>query len=231
MMYLSRVRVTTEGLDRKCLVSLLSGDAYANHQLLWRLFGDATERSFLFRQETEQDQLSPDHNPRGLPLFYVLSEQVPTAVPGLLELETKPFSPALATGDQLTFRLRANPTISRKTESGRSARHDVLMDAKSWCKHHGVNDRSEVQSHMVDAAITWLNNQSEKSGFNMVSAPQLTGYRQHAIRRKGTEIRFSSIDYEGVLTVTHPERFKDMLCRGLGRSKAFGCGLMMVRRA
>lgn len=63
MMNISRVRVATEGLDRRSLVSLLSGDVYANHQLLWRLFGDAEQRSFLFRQETELDQLSPDQVP------------------------------------------------------------------------------------------------------------------------------------------------------------------------
>ena len=230
-MNISRVRVATEGLDRRSLVSLLSGDVYANHQLLWRLFGDAEQRSFLFRQETELDQLSPDQVPRGLPLFYVLSKQIPVAVPGLLELETKPFSPLLVAGDRLTFRLRANPTISRKTEAGRSARHDVLMDAKTKCRHQGIVDPREVQGHMDEAAIKWLDNQSAKSGFILESLPQLTGYRQHAIQRKGTEIRFSSIDYEGILKVTTPELFKEVLCWGLGRSKAFGCGLLMVRRA
>ncbi len=230
-MNISRVRVATEGLDRMSLVSLLSGDVYANHQLLWRLFGDADQRSFLFRQETELDQLSPDQAPRGLPLFYVLSEQIPAAVPGLLELETKPFSPLLVAGDRLTFRLRANPTISRKTEAGRSVRHDVLMDAKTWCKHHGIDVPKEVQGHMDEAAIKWLDNQSAKSGFALESFPQLTGYRQHVIKRRGAEIRFSSIDYEGILKVTTPELFKEVLCRGVGRSKAFGCGLLMVRRA
>lgn len=231
MMYMSRVRVATEGLDRRRLISLLSGDAYANHQLLWRLFGDSAQRSFLFRQEIEQDQLSPDQAPRGLPLFYVLSDQMPAAVPGLLEMEAKPFSPVLATGDRLAFRLRANPTISRKTETGRSVRHDVLMDAKIRCRQQGVDRPDEVRRCMDEAAVRWLESRSENAGFSLESVPQLSGYRQHANKRKGTEIRFSSIDYEGVLSITDPAVFQEALCQGLGRSKAFGCGLLMVRRA
>ena len=72
-MYLSRVRVATQGLDRHALVKLLSGDAYANHQLLWRLFPEAESRPFLFRQEMENEQLDAEVRPRGLALFYVLS--------------------------------------------------------------------------------------------------------------------------------------------------------------
>lgn len=231
MMYLSRVRVATEGLERQKLVSLLSGDAYSNHQLLWRLFGEADQRAFLFRQENEKDQLGAGLEPRGLPLFYVLSDQTPVAVPGLLELETRSFSPVLTAGDRLTFRLRANPTISRKTEAGRSVRHDVLMDAKAQCRNLGVDRPDEIRRQMDQAAIRWLQVRSENSGFALESVPQVSGYRQHVNKRKGAEIRFSSIDYEGVLHVTDPDSFRDMLYQGLGKSKAFGCGLMMVRRA
>jgi CRISPR system Cascade subunit CasE len=38
------------------------------------------------------------------------------------------------------------------------------------------------------------------------------------------------LDYKGVLCVTDTELFKTTLFNGIGRSKAFGCGLMMVRR-
>lgn len=230
-MYMSRVRVATEGLDRRKLLALLSGDAYANHQLLWRMFSDAPHRSFLFRQETEIAQLSLGDNPRGLPLFYVLSEERPVAVPGLLEAESKEFSPVLVAGDRLAFCLRANPTVSRKTEIGRSVRHDVLMDAKTQCRQQGEACPEVVRQRMEEAAIGWLDGRSAAAGFILESVPQVTAYRQHANRRKGAEIRFSSIDYEGVLAVTNPELFNRTLYQGLGKSKAFGCGLMLVRRA
>lgn len=230
-MYLSRVRVATEGLDRRKLLSLLHGDAYSNHQLLWRLFSDDSHRSFLFRQETENEQFRLGVEPRGLPLFYVLSESRPVAVPGLLDAESKPFSPVLTTGDRLIFRLRANPTVTRKTETGRSVRHDVLMDAKTQCRQQGGDVPEDVRRRMEEAAIHWLADRSAKAGFALESAPQVTAYRQHANKRKGADIRFSSLDYEGVLKVTDLDLFNQTLRRGIGKSKAFGCGLMMVRRA
>lgn len=229
-MYMSRIRVATERLDRAKLMSLLSGEAYGNHQLLWQLFSDEQKRVFLFRQEMEQDQLCAGESPRGLPLFYVLSELEPVPVPGLLEVQTKPFSPNLKTGDVLAFRLRANPTISRKASTGRSLRHDVLMDAKTRCKKDGISDPEAIRNAMDEAAIEWLVSRSGNSGFELESAPRISGYRQHVNRRKNKEIRFSSIDYEGVLRVTDEGRFRETLFSGLGRSKAFGCGMLMVRR-
>lgn len=81
-MYLSRVRVATEGLDRNALLALMAGDAYGNHQLLWQMFTDQEERNFLFRQEIEQEQLSPDSDPRGLPLFMCYRRSHPPACQG-----------------------------------------------------------------------------------------------------------------------------------------------------
>lgn len=231
-MYLSRVRVATEGLDRKALLALTAGDAYGNHQLLWQMFTDQQERKFLFRQEIEQEQLSLGLDPRGLPLFYVLSEEPPTSVPGLLQAETKMMAPRLREGDALTYRLRANPTVARKKGGqGRSVRHDVLMDAKKQCQNAGVADSSDIKAHMDAAAGDWLAQRAINAGFELSAEPLVSGYRQHVIRRKGQEIRFSSIDYEGVLTVSAPEKFAQTLNQGLGRSRAFGCGLMLVKRA
>lgn len=230
-MYLSRVRVATQDLDRNALVKLLSGDAYANHQLLWRLFTQAEERPFLFRQEMEKDQLNAEQTPRGLPLFYVLSSREPEPVAGLLECQSKPFDPQLSSGNKLLFKLRANPTVARKNAGEkRSRRHDVLMDAKWQCRQQGQETPCEVREAMDASAEKWLRNRSEAWGFTLDSTPQLSGYRQHQWQRQKRQIQFSSVDYEGVLTVSDPERLRAALFSGVGRSRAFGCGMLMVRR-
>ena len=36
--------------------------------------------------------------------------------------------------------------------------------------------------------------------------------------------------YEGVLTVTDVDKFKELLCNGIGRGKAYGMGLLTVMR-
>jgi CRISPR system Cascade subunit CasE len=230
-MYLSRVRVATQGLDRQALMKLFFGDAYANHQLLWRLFPEAETRPFLFRQEMEIEQLDAELRPRGLPLFYVLSSFKPAPLPGLLQCEPKRFDPRLVKGDRLLFRLRANPTVARK-EAGESKarRHDVLMDAKWRCRNEEGVDAQSIRHAMDKSAEQWLQDRSKGWGFELAVAPQLSGYRQHQLWRKQREIRFSSVDYEGVMTVTDSDRLRDALFHGVGRSRAFGCGLFMVKR-
>lgn len=230
-MHLSRIRVATRGLDRSALVKLLAGDAYANHQLLWRLFTEAEDRPFLFRQEMEKEQLQAHEFPRGLPLFYLLSSCAPEPVPGLLECDSKPFDPQLSPGDRLLFKLRANPTVARKSDGEkRSRRHDVLMDAKWRCRQEGRDAPWELREAMDASAEQWLSDRSEAWGFVLESAPQLSSYRQHQWQRRQRQIRFSSVDYEGVITVTDPERLRAALFNGVGRSRAFGCGMIMVRR-
>lgn len=233
-MHLSRVRVATEGLNPTSLHQLLQGNAYGNHQLLWKLFPDEEGRPFLFRQEEERDTPSVAEQPRGLPLFYVLSRSEPQDVPGLLACESKPFDPQLRAGQHLGFRLRANPVVARREEGRKNSRHhDVLMDAKKQARSEGVEDRTVIQERMDEAARAWLQDEgrADRNGYRMVAAPQVSGYRQHNSRRKEKHIRFSAVDFEGILEVTEPERFLRCLAEGIGRARAFGCGMWMIRRA
>lgn len=43
-------------------------------------------------------------------------------------------------------------------------------------------------------------------------------------------ISLSTLDFEGELSVTDPGIFLSALFKGIGPAKAFGCGLMLVRR-
>lgn len=54
---------------------------------------------------------------------------------------------------------------------------------------------------------------------------------QRLSRRNGEKpITFSTVDYAGYLTVTEPVLFLQALRSGLGKSKALGCGLLMIKR-
>ncbi len=229
-MYLSRVRVDLNGLSRGDLFDIMDGRAYAAHQLLWRLFPEHQgARPFLFRQEMEES--NDDGAPKGLPLFYVLSDREPRQVAGLLEVQCKPFSPVLEVGDRLAFRLRANPTVAKSVVGQRGRRADVLMAAK-YPFEAGSERKSQACVEAMDAAARgWLEERAGAWGFRLPVAPEVGAYRQHALsKEKGRPIRFSSVDYEGLLEVTEPGRLVETLSQGIGRAKAFGCGLLLLRR-
>ncbi len=222
-MYISRIRVKRGPELFRLTRSEIRDSLYAGHQLLWKVFPkDAeAERDFLFRQE----------NREGMPCFFVVSERRPTN-DELFQIETKDYSPQLEVGQRLAFSLTANPVIARKTDGKRySVKHDVWMDAKREAKIMGLPDEERI-AHCEDRTRQWLVTRAEPLGFSIEDQQiSVDGYFQHQFyRRKGRPIRFSSINYDGILMVTDPERLLRTLFEGIGRSRAFGCGLMLVRR-
>ncbi|MOA57566.1 CRISPR associated protein [compost metagenome] len=56
------------------------------------------------------------------------------------------------------------------------------------------------------------------------------GYCQQRLKRKGNCIEFSTLDYQGMAQVADPERLGKALLEGVGHSRGFGCGLLLVKR-
>lgn len=195
------------------------------HRLVWTLFGDDPDRrrDFLWREDKPGQ-------------FMLLSARPPDA--GLLfTLDTKPFAPKLEPGDRLRFMLRVNPTITHAVpgRTQRGKRSDVVMDA---LKPVPQTERADARLGLIQTAgAAWLQARAEHAGFAL-RAVQADGYDQVEIPRDATAqdkkpqpIRFSVLDLEGELEVTNPAAFLAALTAGLGRAKAFGCGLMLIRRA
>ncbi len=90
----------------------------------------------------------------------------------------------------------------------------------------------------TDKALeSWLNQRGERKGFALIrrrTSPgidfRVCSYHFNGLRQKGPTAGYSSVDIEGSLEVTDPSEFREVLLRGLGKAKAFGCGLMLVRR-
>lgn len=222
-MHFSRVRVHPDRLDPDKLAAVLTGGGYSLHQLLWELFpGEPdADRDFIYRRESEN----------GWPMFYLVSDRAPLGVPGLFEVETKPYSPRLSSGQRLSFSLRVNPVVTRKNDSGGRSRHDVVMDAKRQNRDRG--EEIPTPDVITREGTRWLIGRAKKAGFEVDSRLiRVEGYLQHRIAKPGTRkpIRFSTLDFSGILTVRHPEPFTRMLFNGLGPAKAFGCGLMLIRK-
>lgn len=188
--------------------------ADAHHRLIWAAFaGDpAARRDFLWRD-------------MGQGAFLVLSPRPPDRTPLFEEVETTAFAPELAPGDRLDFLLRANATRTVKQEDGRRKHRDVVMEAL-----HPLPRGARAAARMAlaqQAGSAWLAGQGARAGFRVVQA-DVTAYRVVEARRGGP--RFGVIDLGGSLEVADPVAFLARLHGGMGRAKAFGCGLMLIRR-
>lgn len=211
--------------------------AGAGHRLIWTLFADAPDRArdFLWR-ETDAGT------------FYILSRREPEDAHRLFDLEpSKSFAPSLAVGDRLAFSLRANATVAKKEEGCvRGKPVDVVMAA---IRSLPTGERAGPRTAAVEReGRRWIEAQGARCGFSLAPAfdedgadadthavprPALrvTGYRTLRVDHRGPSARLGVLDFEGVLEVRDPDAFVAAIGRGFGRAKAFGCGLMLVRRA
>jgi CRISPR system Cascade subunit CasE len=223
-LFLSRARLNRDAPAQALARLLVPDDAAARaaaaHHLVWSLFADVPDRrrDFLWREE------APGR-------FMTLSSRQPADPHGLFVIESKPFAPTLEAGDRLGFSLRANPVISRQTAPGkRGIRHDVVMDALHRLPR---DDRADERPNAIaTAGVAWLGRQGDAHGFVPIGRSNVDGYETVHIPRERSQdgIRFGRVDITGTLTVTDPVRFLAALVSGFGRSRAFGCGLMLIRR-
>lgn len=221
-MHLSRIRLDSSRLAPAKLSTLLGGGGYHLHQALWNLFENdqKTERDFLYRQEQGNRA----------PTFLLLSKREPADRDGCWIIDTKPYRPRIQVGDRLGFSVRINPVVSRRDENGKQHRHDVVMDRKKALREDG---RKPAQTEVVQAAIEeWFVARTSRSGFELADTGLLTeSYQQHRLSRgNGKPIQFSTVDCAGQLTVTNSETFLAVAMNGMGPAKAFGCGLLLIRR-
>jgi CRISPR system Cascade subunit CasE len=224
MAYLHRIRLKP-GLDIKQLAKVLPANAYAEHQLIWRLFDeDASARDFLFRREQQGHW----------PIFYVLSQRDALDKDNLWDIETKNFQPELSAGQRLAFMLRANPVRVRKVSDDKAVktrrRDDVVADLKKH-KYIDRDMRPPMAEIIQEAGSTWIGERAQKCGFELESV-YADGYQQQRFFKSSAKppIVLSTLEYNGVLNVTDPDVFVDRLIKGIGHAKAFGCGLLLVRR-
>jgi len=101
----------------------------------------------------------------------------------------------------------------------------------TMCRRGGAPRRENVRS--AKQVRAGLLARAQTSGFSIErDRLYIDGYEQVRIPREGNRpISFSTLIFQGVLTVDAPERFLANVLRGFGAAKAFGCGLMLIRRA
>ncbi len=95
-----------------------------------------------------------------------------------------------------------------------------------------------IKTAEADRVHQWWERQGkERHGFEIAKHPksneslfEYAAYLHHALPEKGKSAGFSSIDLTGEIVVSDASLFTNLLLNGIGPAKAFGCGLMLIRR-
>lgn len=205
-------------LNKAAVFKEIFAGEYALHQAVWNLFADGPDRrrDFLYRLDTVGK----------MPLVYAVSSRQPNDMRGLWCIDSKEYAPQIKSAMQLGFTVRVNPTCKKGGK-----RHDVVMDAKYKARTQKHDKKMSSQEIISVVCGKWLAERSGKNGFKPLQF-MAYGYQQTQFSKtKGGEpIRYSTVDITGILEVADEKVFTDILFRGFGSEKSFGCGLMLVKK-
>lgn len=200
-------------------------DPYQMHSTLCRAFSLPDQRcpegEFLWR-------LEPETGPDNLPRVLVQSRSQPdwtrlnlsdwlAMTDPAIDLGERLKLDTLKVGQRLRFRLRANPCVTRNHKRLGLLR---LLDQEAWVARKG-----ELHGFLVPRLAPSRPTESPEVRFDVrVSQEQMLRGNQHA----GNGIRVYAVLFDGLLTVTDPEKFRSALHSGIGHGKVMGLGLLSV---
>lgn len=246
-LWFTRATLKRDAADVAPLLGTLLGEdggrqLDTTHRLLWTLLPDAFQRAgkptqdggdkaaFLWRRAPVGE---------GEAVWYVLGSE-PRADCAFFHVESKPWRPAFAVGDRLSFDLLVNATVDRMVEPGKGRdgrrRVDVVMDAMVAREREGVAEGRAIlrREAGAEAMRGWWESQAGRNGFRAV-ATELADYRTVPLSarrlgaRRGPRLGIGRLT--GIVEVADPAPFLHRVAIGFGRAKAFGCGLMLLKRS
>lgn len=134
-------------------------------------------------------------------------------------------------GERFAFRVSFCPVVRRTDPEGRRQEYDVFLSA---CRREP--DRPLVREEVY---LQWLAGQlgrdetAELVQGRIVSFRLVTPVRRRQGRNRPRRLRGRrpSVVTEGFLRVRDPGKFASLLARGVGRHRAFGYGMLLLRPA
>ncbi|MFD8892806.1 type I-E CRISPR-associated protein Cas6/Cse3/CasE [Streptomyces sp. NPDC059566] len=233
-MHLTRFRINTARLGaRSLLVSPQRLHAAVMSSFAGALPSDTDQTRTLWRL---------DRNAKAEILLYIVSKERPDLThlveqagwPTTAAWETYDygaFLDGLHTGDAWAFRLTANPVHQIRRKEGEPTKRTAHVTPR----------------HQMG----WLLARQEAAGFRILTTPpeqrrlpegdeyQLAVRDEHRHRFEKADpsggrpnrVPLVAVTYDGRLEVTDPDALRRTLTLGLGKAKAYGCGLMTLAKA
>lgn len=201
---------------------------YALHTLLTSAFGDAAPKPFRHFGDVRGLLAYTQHDAESLKLAAETAAPDVHATLGLDRFATRSFPTEWAYGRRLGFEVRVRPML--RTREGRE--RDVFQAAAETCSPGEFHESREAVYGQ------WLARELSRNDAAQVENARLDAFQLTASVRKGSAAegkrpvrRVTGPDalFSGELTVRDPIGFAALLARGVGRHRAFGFGMLLLR--
>lgn len=192
-------------LDRREARGLLA-DCQQLHRFITGFFGtDRQSGQILYRTNLVQNKLC----------IYLYAQAPAEHIPENCHVQQRDISDwlnGMETGQLWSFDLIAAPTKKVASEGKKNSRRRILRQPQ---------ERRE-----------WLERKAEQNGFAIIQAQEQEQHHVSGRHKadKGGVMYHDAYHYQGVLQITDAEAFRKALQSGIGSGKAYGFGMMMVKR-
>ncbi len=206
---------------------------YALHGLLSAAFGEQAPKPFRYMSNKQGLFAYTVENMETLRLHASLATPDVARALGLDELDARPFPSAWKEGQTLGFEVRVRPVVRAKDGRERDAFLHAV-DAIPAADGGGIAQRAVIYSD-------WLAKQFAVDGAAQIIYTQMDEFRlTRVLRKAGTGENGKrkthagtgpDAVFKGQLQVGNPVAFGRLLARGVGRHRAFGFGMLLLKPA
>jgi CRISPR system Cascade subunit CasE len=206
-------------LDYEAAVKAGLRDNYAWHRKIWMCFPGRPDaaRDFLTRLDPK------DGHYRLLMLSATLPERPPWCPTDAWRAKEVP--DAFLAHPAYRFSLVANPTqkLVVRNESGERKKNGRRVPIV----HR--DDRRDETGKLQPGLISWLKRKAEVHGFTFDPDRTRTIPRSRQYFVKDSKLGLhTGVEFEGSLSVTDADKFREAFFRGIGSGKAFGFGMLVL---
>ncbi|MCR5563822.1 MAG: type I-E CRISPR-associated protein Cas6/Cse3/CasE [Desulfovibrio sp.] len=176
-------------------------DVYSLHRIVYDLFEDVRQG----RRDSSSGILFADKGSRrGVRTILILSDRLPR-IPEYGDLQSRKVTECYLQADSYSFEVIINP---------------VRRDNAS---------RKLVPIRGRDAVAQWFSSKAPHWGFEAdETSLQVKTLDVQSFSKKVYEVTIAMATITGILRVKDRQSFVRSFCQGLGRAKAFGCGLLQI---
>ncbi|MBL3570393.1 type I-E CRISPR-associated protein Cas6/Cse3/CasE [Rhodovulum sulfidophilum] len=134
-------------------------------------------------------------------------------------------------GQRLGFDLRTRPVIrlasarDGRTESGAKVRFRKGAEIDAFLAAALLDDGSTREA----VYLNWLAERLAPTAELDHETSRLASFRRSIVQRNGRRIEGPDATLHGTLTITDPDAFTRLLARGVGRHRAYGFGMLLLR--
>jgi len=152
----------------------------------------------------------------------------------LLRLCKSTEMPLFEPGQRLGFRTQVCPVVRTRTPGerplGTDRRGKVKPREMDAFVHATLNVSRETRVDREAVYVDWLRAQLTSRGGAELGDARLATFRRETMRRRKSPTMERPIAVmEGTLSITDPAAFRTLLARGIGRHRAFGFGMLLLR--